>query len=273
MGELGSAPLSEAASLSDKLHCEGFAVCEGAAASAWCSSVATEIRDLHSVHSILLPSLNRVATSRGQPAGHGALRPPPTGVVCHKEGVFELDLVYEGRLCRDDALDVCPTLRAWWHGGHGAALCGHINAAAPWLQLTHVDTVKLQFNQGRGGCFPMHLDTTAETSGRTLTAILYLSDGWEPRHGGELRLLPFPLAPVDVAPLGAPIIRHGHLPAQAPTDFLSSSQPAAWCCSAAQPLCTESCLPPTPAACSPSGAPVPRSRSSRAPTRAGWLAP
>ena len=201
MGELGSAPLS-AGDLSERLHSEGYALCEGAAAASWCSSVASEITALHTVHSLLLPSLNRVATSRGQqPAGHAAL--PPTGVVCHKEGVFELDLVFEGRLGRGDALDLCPALHAWWHGSHGATLCAQINAVAPWLQLTHLDTVKLQFNEGRGGCFPFHFDTTAETSGRTLTAILYLADRWEPRHGGELRLLPFPMAPVDIAPLGA----------------------------------------------------------------------
>lgn len=33
--------------------------------------------------------------------------------------------------------------------------------------------------------------------------MLYLSEGWQPTHGGELVLVPFPLAPVAVPPVAA----------------------------------------------------------------------
>ena len=39
-----------------------------------------------------------------------------------------------------------------------------------------------------------------------VTAIFYLNDGWEPRHGGVLRLYPWPEAPVDIEPLGGRLV-------------------------------------------------------------------
>lgn len=59
--------------------------------------------------------------------------------------------------------------------------------------------MKLQYNEGIGGCFPMHKDSTSAT-GRRLTVILYLSENWQKSQAGELRLYPFPLEPVDIAP-------------------------------------------------------------------------
>ena len=38
--------------------------------------------------------------------------------------------------------------------------------------LASQDTLKVQYNEGVGGCFPMHFDTTPAISKRTLTAIL-----------------------------------------------------------------------------------------------------
>ena len=62
-----------------------------------------------------------------------------------------------------------------------------------------VDEVKAAAH-GPGGCFPAHFDTTA-TTGRVVTAILYLSEAWAPGDGGELRVYPpGGGAPVDVAP-------------------------------------------------------------------------
>jgi 2OG-Fe(II) oxygenase superfamily len=196
-------------SLSERLESEGYCIVDDAASPQWCAALEAELRDLHTVHSLLQPSLNRVATSRagsGAAAGAGlgeSLAPPPTGVVCCKTGITELDIVYAGQLVRSDALDLSPTLHAWWYGDGSRKLLAQINAAAPWLRLTHVDTIKAQYNVGIGGCFPMHFDTTPETSARTLTAILYLSQNWEADHGGSLRVIPFPLANVDIPPLGA----------------------------------------------------------------------
>lgn len=61
--------------------------------------------------------------------------------------------------------------------------------------------IKLQYNSGGGGCFPMHFDTAQELrDGRRVTAIFYLNPGWQPGDGGHLRLFPVPRRPVDIAP-------------------------------------------------------------------------
>ena len=52
-------------------------------------------------------------------------------------------------------------------------------------------TVKLQHNEGFGGCFPCHYDNPGGTSRRLLTCILYLNPGWAEGDGGELVLTPF----------------------------------------------------------------------------------
>lgn len=67
--------------------------------------------------------------------------------------------------------------------------------------LSH-QAIKLQWNAGDGGCFPMHFDTDASVDNRVITAIWYQNPGWEPEHGGQLRLYPFPLGhPVDISPV------------------------------------------------------------------------
>ncbi|KAG2500910.1 hypothetical protein HYH03_001669 [Edaphochlamys debaryana] len=69
-------------------------------------------------------------------------------------------------------------------------------------QLT-LDTqmIKLQYNSGGGGCFPIHFDSDEQLDGRRVTAIFYLNPGWRPEHGGQLRLYPFPAPPLDLEPL------------------------------------------------------------------------
>jgi hypothetical protein len=74
-------------------------------------------------------------------------------------------------------------------------------ASATTAHLSH-QAIKLQWNAGDGGCFPMHFDSDASVDNRVITAIWYQNENWKPEHGGELRLYPFPLAsPVDIAPI------------------------------------------------------------------------
>jgi hypothetical protein len=74
-------------------------------------------------------------------------------------------------------------------------------AAAASRYLSH-QAIKLQWNAGDGGCFPMHFDTDASVDNRVITAIWYQNPGWEPKHGGELRLYPFPMEqPIDISPV------------------------------------------------------------------------
>jgi hypothetical protein len=63
-------------------------------------------------------------------------------------------------------------------------------------------TLKIQANDGLGGCFPMHFDTAPGVDSRVVTAIYYVNDQWKPGDGGELVLLPFPYAsPPPIAPI------------------------------------------------------------------------
>ena len=63
-------------------------------------------------------------------------------------------------------------------------------------------TVKVQFNAGEGGCFPLHFDTAPGVDTRFLTAIYYMNDSWCPSHGGELKLHPFPFeSPPPIEPI------------------------------------------------------------------------
>ncbi|EIE23118.1 hypothetical protein COCSUDRAFT_29112 [Coccomyxa subellipsoidea C-169] len=70
----------------------------------------------------------------------------------------------------------------------------------PHLRL-HSQLIKLQYNAGSSGCFPLHYDSDESVDARRVTAILYLNPGWEPAHGGELQLFPWPRPPVTIPPL------------------------------------------------------------------------
>ena len=60
--------------------------------------------------------------------------------------------------------------------------------------------IKVQYNQGNGGCFPLHFDTNGK-DGRKLTAIFYLNENWQSSDGGELVVFPFPFEPITIPPL------------------------------------------------------------------------
>ena len=194
MAALGACELQGCDTLSAALHEDGYWLCDGAASAAFCALLRSEVGALASA-GLLRPSLNRVATQR---SGSAVL----AGEVCVKRGVSELDLVLQGeeQACCAEALALAPTLREWLRDGGCAALLARLQAAAPTLRLTALDTCKLQLNDGQGGCFPLHFDTTAETSQRRLTCILYLSPDWRESDGGELCLFPFPLDKRQLSP-------------------------------------------------------------------------
>ena len=104
-------------------------------------------------------------------------------------------------------------------GEFGADTAGVLAAAAPRLAALHRDptllvllglampqerlarqALKVQHNDGSGGCFPLHVDSHPGVDERRFTALLYLSDDWQSEHGGELRVFPVPSTPFNIAP-------------------------------------------------------------------------
>ena len=61
--------------------------------------------------------------------------------------------------------------------------------------------LKLQYNDGHGGCFPFHYDNPGPPNKRALTCLVYLNPGWSAGDGGELQLQPFLGVGVTVAPV------------------------------------------------------------------------
>lgn len=80
-----------------------------------------------------------------------------------------------------------------------------INRGMPALGLQS-RSIKLQYNAGKGGCFPMHFDSEETVDGRVLTAILYLNEEWTQSYGGQLRLYPFPEEPLDIEPTAGTLV-------------------------------------------------------------------
>lgn len=172
-------------------------MCDNVATGEVCAALRSELAALGS-RGWLQPASLRLRTA-GPSMGLPCTSSRPVrrgedseGVECAKAGVNELSVVLGGEVVEPQALvSCCPTIRAWLRGRASAAddgdggvgeratmmrpLLDALNAAAPWLQLTHLDTMKLQYNEGVGGCFPMHSDST-EVTGRRVTAILYLND-------------------------------------------------------------------------------------------------
>lgn len=52
-----------------------------------------------------------------------------------------------------------------------------------------------------GACYQRHLDRFHDDDRRTVTAIVYLNDGWLPEYGGALRVYPERQRALDIAPL------------------------------------------------------------------------
>jgi hypothetical protein len=173
---LGHAPLRCAPRLSRQLSEDGHAVADGAAGRAWCASVREDIVSLHAA-GLLQRSLNRVVTSRGggddeagQQAGHlcekagineldivlnGALARPDAldaapslrrwlgnsltrRAAGEEGGGEEAQREGEGSGRSDESNGGgCGDGESESESGC-AALMAAINAAAPWLALTHL---------------------------------------------------------------------------------------------------------------------------------------
>ena len=197
----------------DALRRDGFAMTElmkGAAVSLHASAAsATEL-------------LNDPTAAAGSFKPHtfvfgGSAKP----VRLRKPGVYEIDM-------HDGAARANGTLAPFKSLHESGALLHAFAEHMPELNLSSsaVDgsILKVQFNDGRGGCFPLHYDNPGPPSMRKLTCLCYMNPEWESGHGGELELLPFLApAPIKVEPtMGRVVvffsdrILHRVLPARQP---------------------------------------------------------
>lgn len=175
----------------EHLETQGYRVWPDATRGGFVEAVRSEIEALHEKHA-LLPSENRLTTERNE-------RGEIVGVeTLAKPGVYELDILFEGK--SSPHLDACPAISHFIHK-LGPALAERLKMVYPRLCLTGIDQVKVQLNEGKGGCFMMHYDTSAAVSSRAVTALLYLNPDYvSGEHGGELQLFPFPLSPQSIEP-------------------------------------------------------------------------
>ncbi|ETV92419.1 hypothetical protein H310_13301 [Aphanomyces invadans] len=115
-----------------------------------------------------------------------------------------------------------PELNALFHQDDLLlALAQHTNL--PLQPGTQGKTLKVQFNEGHGGCFPCHYDNPGRPNKRRLTCLLYLNPSWTNGDGGEIQFYPFLTTPVVVAPrmdrlvvFSSDRVLHRVLPARAP---------------------------------------------------------
>ena len=184
-----------AGSLSETFQTQGYAVMDGLFGGEWCANIRAEIAELHG-RGLLQNSQNMLAAVKKQADDADAAG--FQGYVLNKPNIYERSLVVDGEVTDEPVLHSLKHLKEFY-SVHIPELTQHLNVAFPDLRLGELDELKLQYNAGNGGSFPMHFDT-AVTTGRELTAILYLNEDWMPTHGGELRIYPFPYEHHDIAP-------------------------------------------------------------------------
>lgn len=152
----------------------------------------------------------------------GSFRPHEwifAGLRLPKPGVSELDMHDKG------ALEILPAFHAFWTQ-HTSALvarvCEQTALARRGPETPPADglSLKAQWNDGRGGSFPLHHDNAGPPSRRVLTIVVYLNEAWVPGHGGKIVFCPFAGARVAVAPtfnraviFKSELVLHGVLPA------------------------------------------------------------
>jgi hypothetical protein len=175
-------------SVRDQLLEQDYAVVDDALDASTADALLRSLRTLHSSGAL-----------RAHRFGFRRPDAPRPDIFC-KPHIFEAELSDEP--VRRGAPELCETLRSLRVARHAAA-------ALPELRITHeadplgLDgaTVKLQANEGGGGCFPLHYDNAGSGNRRVLTVLLYLNPGWREGDGGEMELVPWLRPAVRVPPM------------------------------------------------------------------------
>ncbi|RHY63217.1 hypothetical protein DYB30_003741 [Aphanomyces astaci] len=91
---------------------------------------------------------------------------------------YEKPHIFEADLHNHSVRTQVPEFNALFHQDDLLlALAQHTNL--PLIPGTHGKTLKVQFNEGQGGCFPCHYDNPGRPNKRRLTCLLYLNPSWK----------------------------------------------------------------------------------------------
>jgi hypothetical protein len=181
-----SKALSRTPGASEELYTKGYAVIDGVFDVDTLRAIREEIELLESAEWLQAsPSLLKL------PAGKSA--------TLIKQGIRERSLVLRGEVLADEAtLSMVPTLASFWEERN--QLVNTLREECQALRnLTTLDQVKVAVIRNNG-CFPVHTDTDPST-GRSLSATIYLNEGYTSSDHGELRVYEYPYDPLDVAPI------------------------------------------------------------------------
>lgn len=213
---------SEDGLLTSELNAKGFSVVDNALPPPLLRALAEEVL---LAEEAMKSSPSKLSTSAD------------TYVVLTKPHVYELSIVERSKLLYTNKglLSLLPLLSSMWTR-HAELTHAFQSSCAALAQLERLDQVKVAIIK-KGGCFPVHTDTSPGT-GRTLSVTLYLDEsdfeddkvigyknsdnkateketGKEDRgnkvennnsknNSGSLRIYPFPpeaTGPIDIAPL------------------------------------------------------------------------
>eukprot|EP00041_Stephanoeca_diplocostata_P009465 m.145920 g.145920 ORF g.145920 m.145920 type:complete len:360 (-) comp17749_c0_seq2:71-1150(-) len=102
-----------------------------------------------------------------------------------------------------NAMREVPFFCDLFRGFQSAPLVSMLNRLIPTLDLQkgmQSTTLKLQYNEGSGGCFPLHYDNPGRPNKRKITCLVYLNEHWKEGDGGEIELIPFGEKPITISP-------------------------------------------------------------------------
>lgn len=151
---------------------DGYCVLPGAFPVDYARRIREEIAQLHEQKQLYANATHVLFP--------GAAPDEPT--LLSKHHVLETELVLS------EIRDRVPTMREFFEQ---KVVFQSLQQALPeWLAMAGY-MIKVQFNEGQGGCFPLHFDTYGD-DGKCITAVLYLNEDWQQGDGGEVVLYPFP---------------------------------------------------------------------------------
>jgi hypothetical protein len=157
----------------------GVAVVDAPFNEAFANRLKDEVDNLHN-NGAMLP--NEVRFTAEASNGKGA-------ITATKPHIFEADLHEERLRARDDLVAfralfdvVCPKI---------VEAVQAVGFERNLVKGSAGCAVKLQYNIGQGGCFPLHYDNPGNPNRRQLTCLVYLNPDWKDGDGGELEVVPF----------------------------------------------------------------------------------